>query len=124
MTALTAHDEIATPIDDYSQSFSKMRSQLVNSQGVRYADFVRGLRPLYWRVHLDIGLRYAASIGVLVLTCIGQARGVPLLLLVPPAAFLVALLSPAVHLHEAAHWNIAPDRSANDVLCNVLISWI
>jgi fatty acid desaturase len=124
MTSLTAHDEMPKLINDYSKSFSKTRGQLVNSKGVRYTDFVRGLTPLYWRVNLDIGLRYAASVGILLITCVSQAKGVSALILVPPAAVLIAIFSPAVHLHEAAHWNIAPNRKINDFLCNVLISWI
>jgi fatty acid desaturase len=34
------------------------------------------------------------------------------------------MLTPAVHIHEASHWNIALDRNTNDLLCNLLMSWI
>jgi fatty acid desaturase len=121
---MATHDEMPNVFDDYSQSFSKMRSRLINSEGVRYADFVRGLTPIYWRLYLDIGLRYVAWIGTLMAACVAQANGVSPLILVPPAALLIAILSPAVHIHEASHWNIAADRNTNDLLCNVLMSWI
>jgi fatty acid desaturase len=87
-------------------------------------DFVRTLTPIYWRVYLDIGLRYAGWIAVVVTACLAQREGVAWFIIVPPAAILIALFSPAVHVHEAAHWNIAPDRKWNDLLCNVLMSWI
>jgi fatty acid desaturase len=115
---------VTVTFDDYSQSFSKVRGSLANSEGVRYLDFVRTLTPIYWRVYLDIGLRYAGWIAVVVAACVAQREGVAWFIIVPPAAILIALFSPAVHVHEAAHWNIAPDRKWNDLLCNVLMSWI
>lgn len=124
MTSLAINDEMPEAFDDYSQSFSKMRGQLVNSEGVRYSDFVRGLTPIYWRVYLDIGLRYVAWVTIVAITCVAQVNGVSPLVLVPPAAILIAVLSPAVHIHEASHWNIASDRNRNDFLCNLLMSWI
>ena len=96
----------------------------MNSDGVRYADFVRGLTPVYWRVYLDIGVRYGAWIATVAIVCAAQAHGVTPFVLVPLAALLIALFNPAVHIHEASHWNIAPDRDRNDLLCNVLMSWI
>lgn len=124
MTSLAISDEMPKAFDDYSQSFSKMRGQLVNSEGVRYSDFVRGLTPIYWRVYLDIGLRYVAWVTIVAITCVAEANGVPPLILVPPAAILIAVLSPVVHIHEASHWNIASDRNRNDFFCNFLMSWI
>ncbi len=124
MTSLATEDEMPNAFDDYSQSFSRMRGQLVNSNGVQYADFIRGLTPIYWRVHLDIGLRYLASVVIVAVTCVAQVNGVSSLVLVPLAAILIALFSPAVHIHEASHWNIAANRNTNDFLCNLLMSWI
>lgn len=124
MTSLATDDKIPNAFDDYSHSFSRMRGQLVNSNGVQYADFIRGLTPIYWRVHLDIGLRYFASIVIVAVTCTAQGNGVSSLVLVPLAAALIAIFSPAVHIHEASHWNIAANRKTNDFLCNLLMSWI
>jgi fatty acid desaturase len=124
MTSLATHDEMPQPFDDYSRSFSRMRGQLVDGEGVCYTDFVRGLKPVYWRVYLDIGLRYAAWVGTVVVASVAQANGVSPFIVVPSAAVLIAMFSPAVHIHEASHWNIASDRNTNDFLCNLLMSWI
>jgi hypothetical protein len=89
-----------------------MCGQLTNSEGVRYTDFIDGLTPIYWRVYLDIGLRYAAWVVTIVITCMAQANGVSPLILVPLAAVPIAVLAPVAHFHEASHWNIAFDRDA------------
>jgi len=110
--------------EDYAASFAKIRSQLSNSQGVRLPDYVGQLTPLYWRVYLDLTTGYVALATAVVLICAGQTAGIPPILLIPLGAALIGfwffyLVS---FVHEGVHWNLAPDRRTNDLICNVLTS--
>jgi fatty acid desaturase len=100
------------------------RQIMVLETGSHYTEFRNGLTPNYNRVVVDIGLGYLGLVGLMAL--IGQAGGI--LFGVAAAAvgaigvgFLVAYLQ--LFIHEAAHFNLAADRTKNDRLADWLICW-
>jgi fatty acid desaturase len=115
-----------SPVDDYSDAFSRVRAQLTDRRGVRLIDFVRSLTPDYRRVRRDIFLGFAALAAGLAAAGILQSSGVPFVVLVPGAAlwlgYWVAYLD--LFLHEGAHWGIAPDRETSDRMCNLCVGWL
>jgi hypothetical protein len=112
--------------DDYSSAFHKVRSRLVDDAGRSYVEFIRGLRPDFRRVYLDIALGYT-----MLLVTATAAAGL-LRLNVPAGAVIVfgalcfgywiAYLQ--LFIHEAAHFNLAQDRMMSDRLGNLLIAWM
>ena len=103
-------------------------SSLIDDAGREYAAFRRALRPRWWRVAVDLTLGYVMLFATAwLLTRIGSAS-IPALC----AAVLVAAVSFGywmaylqLFLHEAAHFNLAASRSANDLLANLLVaSWV
>ena len=124
---IIAHESVlASSDDDYSNSFVNLRSRLTDHNGVRLIDFVRGLEPKYWRVYFDIGIGYAALIAIIVLVGHGQSVGLSPILLTALGAVLVGywLQYLSLFIHEAAHWNLTAKKKSNDLLCNLLISWL
>jgi fatty acid desaturase len=121
-------DQLAIdPGSDYSRSFQRLRPLILNSRGVRYADFVKTLAPRYSRVFLDIGLGYAALVATCVLVVALPAHGLL------PAWFAAALGALSIgfwiaylqlFIHEGAHFNFSSDRNRSDLLCNMLIAWM
>ncbi|WP_217578009.1 fatty acid desaturase [Mesorhizobium sp. GbtcB19] len=112
--------------DDYSNSFAKLRGRLTDSRGIRLPDFVRDLQPAYRRVYFDIAVGYAALAAVVALVSIGQWAGIWPVALGLLGAILIGYwaLYLTSFIHEGAHWNLAPDRTINDWLSNLLLSWI
>lgn len=99
------------------------RSELVDdTQGLTYAEFRKGLRPRFGVVWLHIGAGYAALLLVSMAAAWGM-RFVSAWLVAPVAAALFGYIQAYLQLffHEAAHFNIAPDRAWNDRLANLFI---
>lgn len=110
---------------DYSQSYNELRQRLeAETEGV-YRAFLKDLRPDYMRVQLDIGLGYLALIAVLFVVSLFR-HSLLLIAVLPAGALLVGYFVAYLHLflHEAAHYNLSPDRRRNDLLCDVFISWL
>lgn len=104
------------------------KSSLVDDRGRRYADFRGTLRTSWPTVARDLLLGYlmlAASVAAIVaargaLPALGALRVAIGSLLI---GFWMAYLQ--LFLHEAAHFNIHPDRRWNDWLANSLIAvWV
>lgn len=103
-----------------------LKATLVDSARLPYRDFRASLAPRWWRIWLELGLGYAAIAGVLVALAIWRPGG--------SAAVAAALAGGAVigyaiayinnFFHEAAHYNLVPGRRANDVVTNLLMSWL
>lgn len=117
---------VSASLNDYSASFATIRGQVKNSHGVRLTDFVRELKPIYWRSRLDIALGYAALIAILASIEVGQAIGVPQAPLVIGGALLIGywFLYLVSLLHEGVHWHLAKNRKDNDLLCKLLLTWL
>ena len=98
----------------------------MDDSGVAYRDFRRSLAPRYGRIWLQIAAGYAALAGI----------PAALVLLDAPfpwsiAAGVVGALAIGYVLaylnnffHEAAHYNLLPDRKRNDRVTNVLMAWL
>ncbi len=100
------------------------RLALVNSQGVRYLDFRKSLRPRYRVVWAQIlgGHLGLATLIVLALLIPADAVFVGALATLLIAA-LLGLCHSYIHnfFHEATHFNLAADRARNDLLANLFI---
>jgi fatty acid desaturase len=112
--------------DDYSNSFAKLRGGLTNSRGIRLTEYVRELKPIYRRVYFDIAVGYGALAITVTLVSIGQWVGVWQIVLGPLGAILIGYwaLYLTSFIHEGAHWNLARDKATNDLLTDLLLSWI
>jgi fatty acid desaturase len=124
--SFSPRDFEASTNDDYSGVFSKIRPSLLNSRGVRLADFARDLRPNYRRVCFDIALGYFALGIMLGGVALLQSWGVSAFLLTSIAAIWTGYWVAYLHLflHEGAHWNLAPSRKLSDWLCNLSVGWL
>jgi fatty acid desaturase len=108
--------------------FSKLnKTTLINKSGTTYKELRKGLNarwPIVWRDvalgWLSFGLTILATIVVshrsLALALVAAAVGAVLI------GFTIAYLN--LFQHEAAHYNIHPDKWWNDLLCNVFVSGI
>jgi hypothetical protein len=99
--------------DDYSNTFHRLRAGLRDSDGNRYTDFLRTLKPDYRMVQRDIALGYA-MLGVSCAVTIALARIGPSIWLTVACGstligYWVAYLQ--LFLHEAAHFNLTDERS-------------
>jgi fatty acid desaturase len=111
-------------MDDFSGNFQPLRTRLVAESGSEYLRYLGTLKPRYRRVWLEIALGYLALALVLYLAGLGTstpARLAGALLGAVGIGYGVAFLQ--LFLHEASHYNIAPNRKLNDLLCDALISW-
>jgi fatty acid desaturase len=103
-----------------------LKGELIDDRGVSYRDFRGRLTPRWARVWLELGAAYAV---------LALALGA-IVVLDPawPLSVLVALLGGLVigytihfincFFHEAAHYNVLPDRRFNDLATNALMSWL
>jgi fatty acid desaturase len=103
-----------------------LKAKLVDEQGVAYRDFRRGLTPRYGRVWRDIGLGYAAIFAIPV-AILAWDPGFPVSLVAAVVgALLIGYVMAFVNnfFHEAAHYNLHPDRDTNDRLTNAVMGWM
>jgi len=112
----------ATPLQDLE---TVEKTSLKDHAGLSFTDFRRGLSPRYTRVFLDLLLGYAClflSLYVPFRLGLFFPRTLPLWVLM--SGFSIGYWIAYLHLfmHEAAHYNIAPDRKWNDFLSNLFIS--
>lgn len=109
---------------DFSAGYSRLRAQINQDTAGAYSEFVRGLKPDLRMVWRDIALGYLAIAAVLWLaqlpaTPLGLALAIPLC--AAATGYAVAYLQ--LFIHEAAHYNLAPTRGANDRLADAFLSW-
>jgi fatty acid desaturase len=100
------------------------RNDLIDSRGRPFKEFKRQLRPRFAIVWRDIALGYLALlvIGmamVLVDGAFPRVRPLTIAIGALGLGYFIAYLH--LFLHEAAHYNIAPDRAWNDRLANLFI---
>jgi fatty acid desaturase len=100
------------------------KRQLVDDSGVTYLAFRSTLRPRWSRVWVDIALGYAALVALMLLLVQledgGAAQHVAQAL-AGAVAIGYAMAYLQLFIHEAAHFNLHPDRSTNDRLANLVI---
>ncbi|MBS1685339.1 MAG: fatty acid desaturase [Bacteroidetes bacterium] len=105
-------------------SYYTDKSKIINSSGLGYLDFRAGLRARYGIVWRDIALAYIVLVPALVAAILMQQWYPGLwMLTVPIAALIIGGAIAYLHLfmHEAAHFNIAADKTNNDLLANIFI---
>jgi fatty acid desaturase len=111
--------------DDLSRSFAQLRGRLRDRDGQPYLPFVQRLAANYRRVWLDIVLGYAALlVTVLSVAALSRLLWAPLLIAAGALSIGYWIAYLQLFLHEAAHFNLHPDRGRSDVLCNTFIGWI
>lgn len=105
-------------------SYHTDKSKIINSSGTRYVDFRARLHARYGIVWRDISLAYIALLLALAGAMLMQ-RQYPWLWMVtvPAGAVIIGGAIAYLHLfmHEAAHFNIAADKTNNDRLANIFI---
>lgn len=114
---ITASD--ATPLTP-----AVFRERMLFETGGAYAQYRRTLTPNRATVLTDIGLGYAALAGTIVLTAQADGLVVGIAAAVAgavAAGFFVAYLQ--LFIHEAAHYNLAASKTANDRIADWLICW-
>lgn len=109
-----------TDADHWPPLLARVNAETIND----YAKFRRGLAPRFAIVWRDIALGYAALGGIVV--AVAQAPGIigGIVAAVAGAVavgFLIAYLQ--LFIHEAAHYNLAADRSRSDRLADLFIAW-
>ncbi len=119
-----SHD--ADIANDHSSTFQALRDGLADSQGRRYTDFLRTLRPDFGRVRRDLAFGYCLLIASAVLTVALGSAGAPPVLTTMAGALLIGYWIAYIQLfiHEGAHYNLTAARAHNDRLCNLLIGWM
>lgn len=100
------------------------RKGLMDSKGISFAQFKKQLQPKFSLVWRDILLGYAVIVALSAMTFVFQDL-IPQfgLLYIPFMALLLGYFLAYLNLfmHEAAHFNIHPDRDTNDRLANIFI---
>ena len=104
------------------------KSLIVDSNGYRYLEFQKTLAPRWGVVWRDIAGGYLA-LGLVTMSLL-VAQGLvgwltaPLLILLGGVLYGFFLAYLNNFFHEAAHFNIAPNRRLNDILANLVIGYL
>jgi fatty acid desaturase len=98
---------------------------LVAADGVEWREYRRNLEPHFWRVWADITGRYLLlflgyAVACAIAAYAGNAVGFAL---VPLTAVWIGFWfgSIVLFMHEGAHYNLHPDKAANDRVANTFI---
>jgi fatty acid desaturase len=103
-----------------------LKATLVDESGVPYREFRRSLKPRWVRVWLELGAAYLVLAAVLAaLVLLDPALSWAVL----PALAGGLLIGYTIHFincffHEAAHHNLVTGRRRNDLVANLLMSWL
>jgi fatty acid desaturase len=103
-----------------------LKGELVDDRGVPYRDFRGQLAPRWGRVWLELGAAYLVLALVLAAIVVLDPAWP---LSVPVALLGGAVIGYTIHFincffHEAAHYNVMPGRTVNDVATNALMGWL
>lgn len=97
---------------------------VVDRNGLSYLEFRKGLKPHFFRVWIDIVSGYI-GLGITAAAVLWMSKNFPALfwISVPIGAILFGYIIAYIQLfiHEAAHFNIHPERKTNDLLANLFI---
>lgn len=112
-------------MDATSLDFDKLdKDALVDARGRRLTEFKRGLEPRYAVVWAELLAGHAAlggAVVVLVRVPATYPTLAPLAVAIGALVIGYAVAYIQLFFHEAAHYNIAPTKRANDVLANAVI---
>jgi fatty acid desaturase len=106
--------------------YNLLRSTLVSDNGVKVADFVKGLRPQYCVVYRDIALGYVSLVASAALIIVAPLIGIPPVLCGLAGGVLVGYCVAYLLLfrHEGAHYNLARKKATSDLLSDLLLAWL
>ncbi|KAB7613504.1 fatty acid desaturase [Amylibacter sp. SFDW26] len=110
--------------DDNSTSFNKVKSEIKNSQGVSYSDFLRTLTPNFRVAQRDLLLGHMALVTTLLVLCFLPLSSWPIsILAILAGSFLIGYWFAYIQLfiHEAAHYNMAAKKENNEFIGNFAI---
>ncbi|HXB42821.1 MAG TPA: fatty acid desaturase [Puia sp.] len=98
-------------------------NEVANVDGKSYAEFREELHPDYIAVKRDIFKGYACLVLILILAILLSRSGLFKWFLMLPGALLAGYCLAYLHLfiHEAAHYNLHPDRTKNDWISDLMI---
>jgi fatty acid desaturase len=101
------------------------KSVIVNKAGLTYMQFRKSLTPQWGIVfsHIAVGWMTLVASNLLIILLSGRYLVIDLLLVGCGSiliGFIIAYLQ--LFLHEAAHYNLHPQRKINDPLCNVFVT--
>jgi fatty acid desaturase len=103
-----------------------LKATLVDESGVPYREFRRRLEPRWARVGLELGAAYTVLAAMLAALVVIDP---PWPWALPAALVGGLVVGYTIHFincffHEAAHYNLIPGRRRNDLMANLLMSWL
>ncbi len=106
---------------------SRLSKTFADSAGTTYLQFRKGLTPRWGLVWRDIVLGWIALTVIISLVIVISGRSALLSAVAAGVGavmigFTIAYLM--LFLHEAAHYNIHPEKEWNDLLCNIFVSGV
>ena len=113
--------------DDLSSNFNDIATRLKHPSGLPYREYRKALKPNYAKVWRDILLGHLGLIvTVALLASLPLSGWGASLAAILVGTFVFGYLHQylSLFMHEAAHFNIATTRPANDRLTNIFIGMI
>jgi len=103
-----------------------LKGELIDDRGTPYRDFRSGLTPRWYRVWLELGAAYLVLAVVLAAIVAIDPSWQLSLLLVPVGGLAIGYTIHFINcfFHEAAHYNVLPNRRLNDLATNLLMGWL
>ncbi len=104
----------------------ELKATLVDVDGKAYRDYRATLAPRWWAVWAQLALAYVAIAAIVAGLSVWSPAGVAAVgaALAGGLAIGYAIAFLNNFFHEAAHYNLAPGRRANDLLTNLLMAWM
>lgn len=124
MNEVKYHDIVLENLSD-EKTFHAIKSTLVNTGGQAYHDFKKKLRPHFNKIFFDIStgwLAFAACIAAGIYINQIENTWIKTIASLADAVILGFIINYLSNFfHEAAHYNIAPDKKLNDLLANCFL---
>ena len=107
-------------LNDYSSTFSEIRRDLVDAQGLSYLEFRKQLSPKYIHTWFVIGIHWLTLIAIVLWLSRIQSLQVGTLL---GGSLILATVIHRLHLylHEGSHYHLAKVKKLNDFFSNLFI---
>jgi fatty acid desaturase len=102
-------------------------AEIVGDKNIPYLEFRKNLKPIYWRVWIDIFYAYFFIFLVLVLCSLLSNLSILIQFVFTLLAALITGYTFAflnLFLHEASHFGLAKNRNLNDFLGWMTVGWI
>jgi fatty acid desaturase len=122
MSAAESHEERST-VHDIPIA---LKSTLSDADGLAYRDFRATLKPRWWAVWAQLWAGYSVLAAVDIGLAAWDPGGVVAVLAAAVGGLVIGYAIAFINnfFHEAAHYNVLPNRRANDIATNVLMGWL